>query len=181
MNAPMGDRGRSGQARASTGSGRSLLARSYGGCFLIAFGLSAVMLGTDNNLWTGFGSVSGYYFHWWVVLITAAADLIGAILLLALGTRLTVKGGLVGSSLLTLVFLADILTYQQNGFNSPADFANYLFGVTYSGGDVRYLYDILLAVYIVTAVVGAIVLLRTRPRPRVPVPESASPPSGEHS
>ena len=181
MSVPSGDRASLPGSVAPIGSGKSSVARAYGGLFLIAFGLSVVMLGTDNNLWTGFGTVSGYYFHWWVVLVAAAADLIGAILLILLATRLAVKGGLVGASLLTLVFLGDILTYKQVGFNSAADFANYLFGVTYYGGDIRYLYDLLLAVYIATAVVGAIVLVRTRSRPSVPASEDASPPVADHS
>lgn len=181
MSVPSGDRASLTGAGAPNGSGKSSVARAYGGLFLLAFGLSVVMLGTDSNLWTGFGSVSGYYFHWWVVLVATAAELIGAIFLIVLGTRLAVKGGLVGSSLLTLVFLGDILTYKQVGFNSAADFANYLFGVTYTGGDIRYLYDLLLATYIAAAVFGAIILVRTRPRPSLPASEGASPPVAEHS
>lgn len=148
------------------GSGPTWISRAYGSFFLVAFALTIVMLLTDSNLRTNFGTVSGYYFHWWVVLVTGVADILGAALLLALGSRRAAKGGIVGASLLALIFLGDLLTYQQVGFASASDFAQYLFGVTYYGGDIRYLYDVLLAVYIVTALFGVIVLWSTRPTQR---------------
>jgi hypothetical protein len=140
----------------------SLLCLAYAGFFLVAFALTVVMLVTDRNLRTDFGSVSGYYLHWWVVLITGVADILGAALLLALGSRRAVSGGVLGSALIAAIFLGDIATYSTVGFASASAFAKYLFGVTYSGGDIRYLYDILLAVYIATVIYGCIVLLATR-------------------
>ncbi len=142
---------------------KHLGARVYSVPFLLAFALSLVMLATDKNLRTDFGSVtSGYYLHWYVVLIAGLADLAGAILLATLATRRAILGGVVGSGLLTLVFVGDVFTYSQVGFSSAGSFADYLFGITYYGGDIRYLYDLLLAVYIGTFLVGLILYWRTR-------------------
>jgi len=135
----------------------------YGLPFLLAFVLSVVMLITDKNLQTNFGSVSsGYYLHWYVVAGTAVADILGAVLLFLLRSSIALKTGVVGSGLLVAVFLGDIFTYSQVGFSSASDFANYLFGVTYYGGDIRYLYDVLLAVYIATFLWGIVSLVLTR-------------------
>ncbi len=131
--------------------------------FLLAFGLSVLMLATDKNLQTNFGAVSnGYFLHWYVVAATAAADLVGAALLLTLRSRTSVKLGTVGSGLLVVLFLGVVLTYQQVGFGSESDFAQYLFGITYFGGDIRYLYDALLATYIGTFLFGVVDLALTR-------------------
>jgi len=131
--------------------------------FLVAAGLSILMLATDKNLQTNFDTMaSGYYIHWYAVLVMAVADLVGAALLLVLRSRTAVKLGVIGSTLLTLALLGAILAYQQVGFASAMDFANYLFGVTYYGGDIRYLYDVLLATDIATVVGGVVGLALTR-------------------
>lgn len=131
--------------------------------FLLAFGLSVLMLATDKNLQTNFGAVSsGYFVHWYVVAVTAAADLVGAFLLLILRSRTSVKLGTIGSGLLVILFLGVVLTYQQVGFTSAYAFAQYLFGITYYGGDIRYLYDGLLATYIGTFLLGVVDLVVTR-------------------
>lgn len=138
-------------------------ARGYGLFFVVAFVLTVAMLMTDTNLRTDFGTMSsGYYFHWDVVLVTAVADLIGAALILVVGTRTVIRIGVLGSGLLSLIFLGDIFTYAQVGFGSAGDFANYLFGVTYYGNDLRYLYDVLLATYLITFISGLLLLARTR-------------------
>jgi hypothetical protein len=148
--------------------------------FFLAFALSVVMLVTDTNLRTNFGSISsGYYFHWYVVLATAVADLLGAVLLVLVRSRTAFKAGVLGSGLLALIFLGDIATYSQVGFASAADFANYLFGITYYGGDVRYLYDALVAVYIFSFLFGLIVLTLTRRADRTAdSPEGGDRPAG---
>jgi hypothetical protein len=168
---------------ATEGSGRPAVRSSakasvaYSLLFLLAFALSVVMLLTDQNLKTDFGSVSsGYYLHWYVVLVTAIADLVGAALLLAVRSRFAVKVGVAGSGLLALVFLGDIFTYSQVGFTSAGTFANYLFGITYYGGDIRYLYDAVLAVYLLTALVGVVLLLATRTERRASAPPKENPP-----
>jgi len=131
--------------------------------FLVAFGLSVLMLATDKNLQTNFGAVSsGYFVHWYVVAATAVADLVAAVLLLTLRSRTSVKLGVIGSGLLVVLFLGVVFTYQQVGFASASDFAQYLFGITYYGGDIRYLYDAVLATYVGTFVLGVVDLAVTR-------------------
>jgi hypothetical protein len=135
----------------------------YSLLFFLAAGLSIVMLETDKNLQTNFGAVSsGYFIHWYAVLAMAAADLAGAAILLVLRSRTAVKLGVIGSALLALALLGAIFTYSQVGFASAMQFAQYLFGVTYFGGDIRYLYDVLLGVDLGTAVVGGVALALTR-------------------
>ncbi len=156
-------------------SARGAVAHSL--LFLVAFALSGVMLLTDKNLQTDFGAISnGYYSHWYVVLVMAIADLIGAILLLVLRSRFALKAGVAGSGLLALIFLGDIFTYSQVGFSSAGSFANYLFGVTYYGGNIRFLYDALLAVYLLTAVVGGVMLKLTKPKRGSSGAATSSPP-----
>jgi hypothetical protein len=135
----------------------------YSGAFVLAFVLTVIMLITDTNLKTNFGAMSsGYYFHWYVILGTGIADLIGVALLLLLRSRTAVKLGVLGSALVILIFLSAIFTYSQVGFASASDFANYLFGITNSTGDIRYLYDVLLAVYIATFLWGVVGLALSR-------------------
>lgn len=131
--------------------------------FLIAAGLSVLMLVTDKNLQTDFGTVSsGYFVHWYIILATAIADVVGAALLLAVRSRRAVLVGAIGSGALIAVLVGAIFTYAQVGFASAGDMANYLFGVTYYGGDIRYLYDALLATYIATFVMGVVGFVLTR-------------------
>lgn len=144
--------------------------------FFLAAGLSILMLITDKNLQTDFGTVPAYYVHWYAILAMAVADLAGAVLLLLLRSRTAVKLGVVGSGLLIVALLGAILTWQQVGFGSASDFAQYLFGITYYGGDVRYLYDVLLATYIGTFLAGVVGLAVTRARK-----EPTSPAQGRNS
>lgn len=142
----------------------SVTPRLYGVLFLLAFALSVTMLLTDKNLQTDFGSVSsGYAPHWYVVLVTAIVELGGGVGLLLWPSRLAVKAGTAGSGLLALLFLGDIATYAMVGFPSADAFARYLFGIDYFGGNLRYLYDVLLALFLVTLGTGATLLYWTRP------------------
>lgn len=135
----------------------------YSLVFFLAAGLSILMLITDKNLQTNFGSVStGYYYHWYVVLGMAVVDLSGAGLLLAFRSRWLVKLGVVGSGGFAVILLAVILTYTQVGFPSAMSFAQYLFGISYYGGDLRYLYDVLLGTYVGGFVAGVVSLALTR-------------------
>ena len=142
---------------------RAQIPRLYGLAFFVAFAISVVMLATDKNLQTDFGTISGgYYAHWYGVLAMAAADLVAALVLLVRPARIWLKWGVVGSGLFAVALVGVIFTYAQVGFASPSDFANYLFGVTYYGGDIRYLYDALLATYLGTFAVGVVGLFLTR-------------------
>lgn len=153
------------------------IATVYSALFFLAFALSCVMLVTDTNLRTDFGTVqNGYYAHWYAVLVTTIADLVGAALLVVVRSRVAIKGGVVGAGLLALIFVGDVFTYSSVGFTSAGDFANYLFGITYYGGDIRYLYDLLLAVYLVSLGFGAVALWSTRREVPAPgVAEGTSP------
>jgi hypothetical protein len=141
----------------------SRFASVYSLAFFIAAALGIVMLITDKNLQTDFGAVSsGYYAHWYGVLALVVVTLIGAALLVAIRSRNVVKLAIAGSGVSIVALLGIVLTYQQVGFSSAMAFAQYLFGITDYGGDVRYLYDALLAVYIVAFVGGLVGLLLTR-------------------
>lgn len=147
------------ERHSSAVSGYSLL-------YFVATALAVWMLLSDQNLRTDFGTLAnGYYAHWFAVLAMAIASAIGGILLVTVRSRRVLLGGTIGAALLALVMVGDIFTYQQVGFSSAWDFAQYLFGITYYGGDVRYLYDALLAVYIVAAIAGAVLYSVTRPGP----------------
>lgn len=149
--------------RGTTTTGVALAGRAYALFFLAALGLTIVMLETDKNLQTDFGTVSsGYFLHWYVVLATGVADLAGAVGLLVWPSRLTIKAGALGSGLMVLVFLGSIATYSQVGFSSAAEMARYLFGIDYYGGDIRYLFDAVLLTYAVTLVAGLVLALGTR-------------------
>ncbi len=150
-------------------------ARLYSVLFFLGFALGVVMLLTDKNLQTNFGTVNqGYYFHWYVVLVATLAEAAGALLLLVHPTRRALLGGIVGSGLLALIFVGDIATYSIVGFSSASSFADYLFGIDYYGGNIRYLYDLLLGVYLASFVVGLVAYRLTRPttQPGTPVPPS---------
>jgi len=146
----------------------------YSGTFVVALVLSVVMLMTDTNLRTDFGTMSsGYYFHWYVILGTAVADLLAVVLLLALRSRIAVKLCVAGSGLLVVLFVSAVFTYSQVGFASAGDFANYLFGITNYGGDIQYLYDVLLAVYVATFLWGVAGLMISRGATATPPSSSA--------
>jgi hypothetical protein len=137
----------------------------YSLAFFLAFVVSVVMLVTDKNLQTDFGVVtSGYYLHWYLLLGTAILDLVGALVLVFVRSRTVFKLGTIVSGLLAVFLVGAVFTYSQVGFPSAGDMANYLFGVTYYGGDIRYLYDLLLLVYVATFLFGVVALLLTRQR-----------------
>lgn len=153
---------------------KSRFAVVYALPFLVAFGLAVWMLMSDMNLQTDFGTQAKYYAHWYGVVAMAVVSLGAVVLLLALRSRTAVKLGVIGSGLLAVAMVGIIFSYSQVGFSSAGDFANYLFGVKYYGGDVRYLYDALLGTYVVTFLIGVVGLLATRPS-RSPPPAPVSP------
>ncbi len=146
----------------------------YSIAFFAAFVLGVVMLVTDKNLRTNFGYMSsGYFLHWYVILLVTIATVVGGALLVLVRSRMSVKAGVVGSGLIVAIFLGDILTYGEVGngfFKSPSSFANYLFGVTYYGGDIRFLYDAMLGVYIAAFIAGIVLLSTTRKNPASSAP-----------
>jgi hypothetical protein len=125
--------------------------------FLIAFIVAMVILFTDKNLQTDFGSTGKYYIHWYGMLVMAIVSIVAAIILFARSTRGLVLAGSIGAILLALFMVADIALYSMVGFSSPGDFATYLFGVTKYPSVMSYipgLYDVLFAVYIIGSAVG---------------------------
>lgn len=139
----------------------------------IDFVLVAVMLATDVNLQTNFGAASKYYVHWWGLLAEGVLTLLAALAMVLAAMRVS-KGGrgmwssrglVLGGLLFAIVaFIADlgiVFTYAQVGL-TMSQFEQYLFGQSYYGNDIRYLYDVVLVFYALTAVVGAIAAMRVR-------------------
>ena len=144
---------------------------AFGALLLADFVVAAVMLVTDKNLQTDFGAVAPYYLHWYGLLAMGVLDLLFALPLLAFWspmmvqrTSLSVRSRLVGAAfawtvLAIVASLGIVVTYSQVGFSSAGQFAQYLFGVTAYPGAFSYipgLYDLLVALYIVTAGAGAL-------------------------
>lgn len=144
---------------------------------LVDFVLSVVMLGTDKNLQTDFGSVSPYYLHWYGVLAMALVDVVAALVVFGVSMRSNTSGaegflrrnagglGLAWSILAILAMVGIVFTWKQVGYANMGQFETYLFGTTAAPGTLSYipwLYDALLAAYVVTAVVAIGALWRSR-------------------
>lgn len=137
---------------------KSSLRVTVGLLFIIDFLITIVILFTDNNLQTDFGSVPKYFIHWYGLLSTAIIDIIGAGIVFSRPGRGAYAAGFAGSALLALFLILDTLTYSMVGFSSITSFATYLFGFTKYHGSLSYipgLYDILLIFYFITAIVSA--------------------------
>lgn len=127
--------------------------------YVVCLVVTAVILFTDKNLQTDFGTVSPYFIHWYGLLVTAVIDVIAIVVLFAKGSRRTLQVSSVGSILLAIFLVADIFLYSMVGFSSYSQFATYLFGFSKYPGSMNYipgLYDILLALYVVTFIVSLI-------------------------
>lgn len=129
----------------------------------LAFIVTLVILFTDRNLQTNFGLVSsGYFLHWYGLLVTAIIDVAGASILIAKRTRKLSMTGAIGTILLALFLISDMFTYSMVGggyFTSFTQFGSYLFGLSKLSGSLSYipgLYDALFAVYIVASIVGLV-------------------------
>jgi hypothetical protein len=147
---------------------------------LVDFVVSVIMLITDKNLQTDFGGAKMYYAHWYGVLAMGLVDLAGAMVVVvfafpATGERspgwLRRQVGLVALawSVLAIAAMVGIVeTYSQVGFPSASEFSKYLFGTTPYPGVLSYipwLYDFLLACYVLTAIVAAVAVWRGRSKP----------------
>jgi hypothetical protein len=151
---------------------------AFGGLLLLDFVISVVMLVTDKNLQTDFGASSPYYLHWYGVLAMGILDLLLGLVLLTFSAtsslarrwpklrRLAVLGSTAWSVLAIIAMVGIVETYPQVGFANANQFAMYLFGTTAYPGALSYipwLYDLLLAAYVLTAILGVVSLLRRRP------------------
>jgi hypothetical protein len=156
----------------------------FGGFLLIDFLLSVTMLVTDKNLQSDFGAMSTppYYLHWDGVLGMALLDVILGVVLVALAFRtvspsrrkLVVIGGIAWSVLAVLAMVGIVSAYSQVGFQNMSQFSQYLFGVTPYPGALSYipwLYDLLLAAYVLTALIGVGVYWVTRSTAPTPDPQ----------
>ena len=135
--------------------------------YALSFIVIVVMLYTDRNLQTDFGSVKPYFYHWFGLMATGIIDLIGAFILILKPGRRVILTSLSVSIIMVVFLLADTLTYSSVGFSTIQAFAAYLFGVTRYQGNMNYipgLYDILLALYVINFLV-ALFYLRKTPRP----------------
>jgi hypothetical protein len=156
---------------------------AFGVLLLVDFLLSAVMLVTDKNLQTDFGAHSAYYLHWYGVLAMAIVDLVVALALLVSSfpsvaqrmsssvRRIGVIAALLWTVVAIVVSVGIVTTYAQVGFANMSQFEQYLFGVNPYPRALSYipwLYDLLLAAYLVTAVVGALALRRAPTQPAKP-------------
>ncbi len=158
-------------------SGPDVIAIVLGLVLLVDLVVSVVMLQTDKNLQTDFGGHPAYYAHWYGVLAMAVIDLVTALAVLAWampGARARMPGILQRNGL-TLVLVWPVLailamvgvveSYSMVGFSSANQFSTYLFGTTAYPGALSYipwLYDVLLAMYVVTAVVAAAAVWHAR-------------------
>jgi|SRR5579859_5252703 len=156
---------------------RGRLASGFAGLLLLDVVLVLVMLGTDKNLQTDFGATAPYYLHWYGVLLLGVVTLVLAVLILVTGRRSRSMGGmtsmgrtaLVGGALWSFLAIGAMVgilaTYQQVGFSSAGQFAQYLFGVSAYPGALSYipwLYDLLLGMFLVSAVVGVAAVVQDR-------------------
>jgi hypothetical protein len=168
-----------GATRTGQVSIRDQLAAVVGLLLLVDFVVAAVMLATDKNLQTNFGAQSPYYSHWYGVLAMSVVDLLAGLAVLGYSSRMATQRmpmlahrgvllGALGWSVLAILAMVGIVTaYGQVGFPSQGEFAKYLFGVTAYPGALSYvpwLYDLLLTMYVLTAVVGIVAVVRTRMR-----------------
>jgi hypothetical protein len=164
---------------------------AFSAFLFLDFVLVLVMLATDKNLQTDFGSVSPYYLHWYGLLAEGVIDLLVAVVLVVSVVRPAMRdtplqsrrgivvGAVVWTALAIIANVAIVATYSQVGFKTESKFEMYLFGTTAYPGALSYipwLYDLLLAVYVVTLAVGIVASLRVRAKPAaVPPPSSTAP------
>jgi hypothetical protein len=148
----------------------------FGLMILIDFLLIAVMLVTDKNLQTDFHQTSPYFIHWYGLLAEGILTLLVA--LSVLGNALApsmwaqrprrvkaiVLGGLGWVLLVLLANLAIVFTWSEVGFKNMNQFAMYLYDTASpaAGGYIPWLYDALIAVLILTALVGLVAWTRVR-------------------
>jgi hypothetical protein len=144
---------------------------------LLDFVVIVVMLATDKNLQTDFGSITNpsftnYYAHWYALLAEGILTLLVALALCfyafrgtARPTRAVVLGAFAYSVLAFLGNVGIVAAYQMVGYSNLTQFADYLYGITASSGDIRYLYDVLIVLGLITIGVGGAALRAVRKSP----------------
>ncbi len=156
-------------------SGRSWIV-IFGLLILVDFLLIVVMLATDKNLQTDFGSSKPYFAHWYgllaegILTLLVAFSVIGNALAPSMWAqrprrvKAIVLGGLVWVILALLANLAIVFTWSQVGFPNMNQFVMYLFDTASPAatGYIPWLYDALIAALVVTALVGVFAWTRVR-------------------
>lgn len=147
---------------------------AFGGLLVVDFLLVAVMLATDKNLQTDFGSQPAYYVHWWGLLALGVLDLLAGALLVTAefppvdgwlsGARRKYLhvGAVLWTTLTVVAMLGIVETYSQVGFQSMSQFEQYLFGVSAYPGALSYipwLYDLVVTASALTALIGIAAVL----------------------
>jgi hypothetical protein len=158
-------------------SAKGRLVFAFAGLLLLDFVLVLVMLATDKNLQTDFGATSAYYLHWYAGLALGILTLIAALFVLLTAGRSTsdgkptnvgrwaVMGGTVWAWLAVIGLVAVVATFKQVGFSSANQFAHYLFGFSAYPGALSYvpwLYDLVFALYAVSAIIGSLALYQVQ-------------------
>jgi hypothetical protein len=162
-------------SRAATTRGRAALV--FAALLWLDFFVVLVMLVTDRNLQTDFGAVSPYYLHWYAGLALAIVTVLFAIMIPATARASSPSAGPARSHRLVLVtaevwswvavlgLVGVLATYRQVGFSTPSQFSMYLFGLSRYPGTLSYipgLYDVVLGLFVISAVMGAIAVARSR-------------------
>jgi hypothetical protein len=160
-------------------SGRSWIV-IFGLLIFLDFLLLVVMLVTDKNLQTDFGNskymAPSYFLHWYGLLAEAILTLLVAFSVIgnALApsmwaqrprrVKAIVLGGLVWVILALLADLAIVFTWSQVGFQNMSQFAMYLYDTASppASGYIPWLYDALIAMLVLTALVGVVAWARVR-------------------
>ncbi len=130
----------------------------------LSFLVTLAILFTDKNLQNDFGiyTGSGYFIHWYGLLITGIVDVIGAGLIFVKPSRLFLRLGTVWTGFMTAFTIGDVFLYSEVGFtgsNGLSQFASYLFGLSKFPGSESYipgLYDVLVAIYALTFVLSIV-------------------------
>ncbi|MCI4372308.1 MAG: hypothetical protein L3K02_01490 [Thermoplasmata archaeon] len=148
----------------------------FGVFLLLDFVLILVMLATDQNLQTDFMTVSKYYAHWYGLLAEGILTLLVGLAVIFNATarsmwsdlpkrvKTVVTAALVWTILAVLADLAIVFTWSQVGAPSMSWFAMYLFDTPspVTTGYIPWLYDALIAVYILTAILGILAWTQVR-------------------
>ena len=148
-------------------SGKEGKIRILGFLLLIDFIVTMVILFTDKNLQNDFGIYhgSGYFLHWYGLLVTGILDIVGAIILFVKPQKLFLIFGTIWSVFMIGFTFGDIFLYSEVGLSNANQFATYLFGLSkYPGAESYYpgLYDVLVAIYIIAFVYALILLFKMK-------------------
>lgn len=127
-----------------------LKAKLIAAILFACFALTSLILATDVNLQTNFGSVKPFFIHWYGLLVTGIIDLVGGVLFLR-AARPPYLIATIWFVFMPVFMVADTLTYAEVYFKTPAQFAVYLFGITKYPGTLYYIpgaFDALFALYL---------------------------------